>query len=213
MCKQVLVVERIGESVSGQAGLAGAECVAAAAQAKILVGNDEAVFGIAQQGQPPAGGLVHPVLVQQQAKAGVGATAYPAAELMQLRQAEAFGVLDHHHRGFGDVDADLDHRGGDQQADGAGREGGQRGVADFGRLLAVGEADRVAEELLQMDIAIRGGRDVQRLAFGDERADPVDLGAFAPACGRRPPAPSASCPASAAWCESAAGRPAFRSGG
>ena len=33
---------------------------------------------------------------------------------MQLRQAKAFGMLDDHDRGVGNVDTDLDHRGGHQ---------------------------------------------------------------------------------------------------
>ena len=40
----------------------------------------------------------------------------PAAQLMQLRQAETLGVLDHHDGGVGDVDADLDDGGGDENA-------------------------------------------------------------------------------------------------
>ena len=38
------------------------------------------------------------------------AAPHPAPQLMQLRQAEALGMLDHHHRGVRHVDADLDHR-------------------------------------------------------------------------------------------------------
>ena len=33
---------------------------------------------------------------------------------MELGEAEAFGVLDDHDGGVGDVDADFDHRGGDE---------------------------------------------------------------------------------------------------
>ena len=44
------------------------------------------------------------------------------AQLVQLRQAETLGVLDHHQRGVGHVHADLDDRGGDQQLDAALRE-------------------------------------------------------------------------------------------
>ena len=41
----------------------------------------------------------------------------PAPQLVQLGQAEALGVLDHHDRGVRDVDAHLDHRGGDEDLD------------------------------------------------------------------------------------------------
>ncbi len=41
----------------------------------------------------------------------------PAAELVELGKAEAFCILDHHHRGVGDVDAHLNYRGGYQYMD------------------------------------------------------------------------------------------------
>ena len=37
-----------------------------------------------------------------------------AAQLVQLGQAESLGPFDRHQRGVGHVDADFDHRGGDQ---------------------------------------------------------------------------------------------------
>ncbi len=154
-------VDRIGQPEAGRAGLPGAQYIAAAAQPKILVGDQEAVVGVAQQGQPAAGGFVDPVLVQQQAETGVGAASDPAAQLVQLRQAEAFGVLDDHDAGLGHVDADLHHGGGHQQADRAGGEGGQGGVAHLRRLLAMGQADPVAEAALQIGEAFLGGGEVQ----------------------------------------------------
>ena len=45
----------------------------------------------------------------------------PAAELVQLRQAEAVGPLDQHDRRVRDVDADLDHGGRDEDVELAGR--------------------------------------------------------------------------------------------
>jgi hypothetical protein len=47
----------------------------------------------------------------------------PAAQLVQLRQAQALGVLDDHQAGVGHVDAHLDHRGGHQQLQLAALEG------------------------------------------------------------------------------------------
>ena len=44
-----------------------------------------------------------------------GAAADAAAQLVQLREPEALGVLDHHDGRLRHVDADFDHRGGDQQ--------------------------------------------------------------------------------------------------
>ncbi len=44
-----------------------------------------------------------------------GAASDPAAQLMQLRQAEPLGMFDHHDGGFRHIDADFDHRGGHQE--------------------------------------------------------------------------------------------------
>src|SRR5208337_3688667 len=40
-----------------------------------------------------------------------------SAQLVELRQTKAVGVLDHHHSRVGHVDADFDHRGRDQNLD------------------------------------------------------------------------------------------------
>ena len=53
-------------------------------------------------------------IVEQHAGALGLAAPDPAAQLVQLGEAEALGLLDHHDRGGRHVDADLDHRGGDQ---------------------------------------------------------------------------------------------------
>lgn len=47
--------------------------------------------------------------------AGGTAATDPTAQLVQLCQAQALGVLDDHQAGVGHVDTDLDHRGGHQQ--------------------------------------------------------------------------------------------------
>jgi hypothetical protein len=53
-------------------------------------------------------------LVEQQAGRLAGAAPDAAAQLVQLREAEALGVLDHHDRRVGHVDADFDHGGRDE---------------------------------------------------------------------------------------------------
>jgi hypothetical protein len=58
--QQPLVADRVGEAPARRARLARAEQVAAAPQAKILVGDGEAVLGVAQQDQPTAGGVGEP---------------------------------------------------------------------------------------------------------------------------------------------------------
>ena len=62
---------------------------------------------------------------------GGGAAAHPAAQLVQLREAHALGVLDDHQAGARHVDADLDHRGGHEELDLAGTI---RGTAEKGYL-------------------------------------------------------------------------------
>ena len=57
--------------------------------------------------------VVH-LLGHQDAVALRRAAAHAPAKLVQLRQAEALGLLDHHHRGVGHVHAHLDHRGRNQ---------------------------------------------------------------------------------------------------
>ena len=102
--------------------------LAAAAEAEIGVGDDEAVLGVAQDQQPLAGGEAQPLVIEQHAVGGLAAAPDPAAQLVQLRQAEAVGVLDHHDGRLRHVDADLDHRGGDQEAGAAGGEVAERRV-------------------------------------------------------------------------------------
>jgi hypothetical protein len=46
-----------------------------------------------------------------------GAASNAAAQLMQLRQSEALGVLDDHDGGIGNVDADFHNGGGHQDLD------------------------------------------------------------------------------------------------
>ena len=57
----------------------------------------------------------------QQAQPGVAAPADPAAQLVELGDAEPVGVEQHHRGRVGDVDADLDHRRRDQHVDVAAR--------------------------------------------------------------------------------------------
>ena len=52
---QIIRARHIGQTIAGLAGLPRAESLAAAAQAEILVGDEEAVLGVAQQGQAPPG--------------------------------------------------------------------------------------------------------------------------------------------------------------
>ena len=65
-------------------------------------------------------------VAEQDAERRVLAAADPAAQLVELREPVALGLLDHHHGRVGHVDADLDHAGGHQHVGVAGGEGGHR---------------------------------------------------------------------------------------
>src|SRR5712691_12163255 len=99
----------------GQAGLAGAEHVAFAAQPEVFLGDAEPVLALAHDGEPRLGGVAERRLVEQQAGRMLGAAPDAAAQLMELGEPEPLGVLDHHHRRLRHVDADLDHGGGDKE--------------------------------------------------------------------------------------------------
>ena len=89
---------QVGEAQRRQPALAGAEHLAGAAQPQVLLGDPEAVLGRAQHLEPGARGGAERLAVEQQAARRPRAAADPAAQLMQLGEAEALGVLDHHHR-------------------------------------------------------------------------------------------------------------------
>ena len=112
------------------------------------------------------------------------AAADPAAQLVQLRDAVAVGLLDHHHRRVRHVDADLDHAGRDQHVDLAGREA-RHHLALLARVhLAVhhrrrgSRANSPAREALALG---RRGARLQRLGLLDQRADDEALPALAQA--------------------------------
>ena len=73
---------------------------------------------------------------------------------MQLREAEALGMLDHHDGRFRHVDADLDHGGGDQQIEPAAGEVRHRAVLLGAFMLAVHQPDAVAEAAAQHRVAV-----------------------------------------------------------
>ena len=69
----------------------------------------------------------------QQAEPGVAAAADPAAQLVELGDAEPVGVEDHHHGRVGDVDADLDDGRRHEHVDLARRERPHHPVLVLGR--------------------------------------------------------------------------------
>ena len=88
----------------------GAARLAGTAQLQIHFGDFEAVIGAAHgfhAGLAVSGQLV---ICDEDAIRLVGTATHATAQLVQLRQTEAVGVLNDHHRGVGYVHAHLDNR-------------------------------------------------------------------------------------------------------
>ena len=98
---------------AGEAGLLRAEELAGAAELHVGLGELEAVGRLLHQLEAGAR-VVAGLVAEQQAVALVGAAADAPAELVELRESEAVGAFDHHHRRVRDVDADFDDGGRDE---------------------------------------------------------------------------------------------------
>ena len=112
------------------------------------------------------------------------AAADPAAQLVQLGDAEAVGVADDHDGGVGHVDPDLDDGGGHEHVGLARGEAPHDGVLVLGRQLAVQHLDPDAGQRARAQLGVEvldGGRGrqrlgavVQRLVLPGRAADPVE---------------------------------------
>ena len=105
---------------------------------EILLGDVEAVERSAhdlERARAPADRCVR----EEDAEGPMRSAPDPPAQLVELRQAEALGVLDEHHARVRHVDPDLDDRRRDEHVHLPRREGGHRRVAHVGALLAVDE--------------------------------------------------------------------------
>src|SRR6516225_10115968 len=105
----------IYEMEFGQPALARAEELARTAQLQILLGDAESILGFPKDLQPRPRRLAERGLIEQKAGRAGLAPADASAELVELGEAEALRMLDHHDRGGRHIDADLDHSGGDQK--------------------------------------------------------------------------------------------------
>ena len=112
--QQVGIAHQVGDLELQQAGLARAEHFTGAAQFEVFFGNDKTVVGFAHDAQALATDLRQWRMIEQHAVAGGTAPANPPAQLVQLRQAQAFGVFDDHQTGVGDVHAHFNHGGSHQ---------------------------------------------------------------------------------------------------
>ena len=105
-----------------------------------------------------------------------GAAADASAELVELREAEAFGVFDDHDGGVGDVDADFDDRGGDEDLRFVFAEALHDVVFFFAGEAAVEEADFQFGEDFFGEALVFVHRGFQfELRFFDHRIDDVGL--------------------------------------
>ena len=110
------IIEQVGNLQFGQTMLPFTEKVAGAALFEVKFRHSKAIVCFGHQLQPCPGSF--PFCVGDEDAVGLRlAASDTSAQLMKLRQAEAFGVFDHHDSGIRHIDADLDHRGGNQKPD------------------------------------------------------------------------------------------------
>src|SRR5256885_3401557 len=120
LAQQLGLQQRVHRHI-GHPMLARSHQLAHAAQPHVLFGELEAIIGTREELEPRKD-LRRGIVGQQEAPAGRGTSSDPTPELMQLRQPEAIGAFDHHGRRVGDVHADFDDGGRDQDVDLAGDE-------------------------------------------------------------------------------------------
>ena len=149
---QLLVRREIGKPQCRQAALSGSQRLAGTAQFEIRLGDAEAVLGLAQDFEAAARHPAERRLVQQQTGRGGAAAADAAAQLVQLGEAEAFGMLHDHDIRLSHVDADLGLLGGFHAA--------------------VHEAAATRRQRRQRLVALARRGEIGGLAFLDRRAGP-----------------------------------------
>ena len=98
---------------------------------------------------------------------------------MQLRKPHALGVLDHHQRCIGDIDADLDDRGCHQQLEFVGEKPRHDFMLLGGLHAAMNEADTdIGKCLRERFQRFHCGFQLQGFGFLDQRAHPIRLSAL-----------------------------------
>ena len=162
------IAEEIGDAELRGACLAGAEELAGAALLEVKLGEGEAVGGGDEGVEAGFRSFGDAIAGDEEAVALLRATADAAAELMELREAEALGVIDDHEGGVGDVDADFDHGGGDEDVEVAASELAHGDLFFGGCEPAVEEAKAEAGEGAVAELVehVRGGAE---FLFGEER--------------------------------------------
>src|SRR3954470_2375342 len=90
------------------AGLARTENLSLAAQPQIILGDAEAIFGLAQDFDARLGGLAEWRAVKENAGRAFAPAADATTQLMDLREPKTLGVLDDHDGSFGHVHTNFD---------------------------------------------------------------------------------------------------------
>ncbi len=192
------VATDVREVQVGKTRLARAEERAAAAQVEVDLRELEAVGRRDERLEPLLRGLRQLFLRarDEQAVRLLRAAPDAAAQLVQLREAEAVGLLHDHHRRVRNVDTDLDHRRRDEHVEVAGLEARHQ-LAPLGRLdAAVQAADAELAQLgaLQARRLLLGRARERRLRRLDQRADDVRLAALGQAVASGACTPPMPCP-------------------
>ena len=99
--------------------------------------------------------------------------AHAPAQLVELRKPKALGILNHHDRGFRNIDANFNHRRRNQNIESPGFEIRHDGI--LGRPLEppMDEANPPRKLLLKMLEAVFRRRQIDKLAFLHQRANPI----------------------------------------
>ena len=112
--QQVRIAHQVGHAQVRQARLAGAQQLARTAQFQVTPRDLEAIVGLANRAagaRAPLRSTGSPYSNTQ--STFLRAATHASAQLVQLREAHALGVLDDHQRGVRHVDAHFDDGGGD----------------------------------------------------------------------------------------------------
>ncbi len=161
------VAQEVGDAELREAGLASAEEFAGAALLEVEFGEFEAVLGCDQRVETCFGLFGDAIAGHQYAEAFGCSASDAAAELVHLGEAEPFCVVDDHDGGVGDVDADLDDGGGDEDVDLAAVEAGHDDFLVVGGEASVDEAEAEAGEraVAELVVHLAGGTE---FGFGGE---------------------------------------------
>ena len=114
--QQWQVFHDVGHAEGRKTRLFGAEEFSGPSDGQVEFRNFKAVGGTSNRFESLAG-IVRCGRPDEGAHAARMAATNTPSQLMELGKAESFGMFNHHHRRIGDIDADLDDDGGDEDID------------------------------------------------------------------------------------------------